>query len=145
MKTLVFILFVYNWIFFEGIVSLWVPLIGFSFTVLFWPLLEQQRQPLEVFYKNIFRKKVLKIYRKKHLWLSLFFDSRCFPEKFENVVITPLLQNTFGRLLLNFTNIGGKCRFQSYSFLKVHSSFLYPSKILFLPQTVLKNSISEQL
>ena len=80
--------------------------------------MKQQKQPPEVFCKNIYSQKFRKIYR-KHLYQSLFFNKvaslrpaillkkrlwhRCFPVNFAKFLITPFSQNTSRRLLLKQT------------------------------------------
>ena len=66
---------------------------------------------------------------------------RSFPKNFENVLINIFLRNTPGWLFWTFLALKEKCRFQSYSFVKVQSNCLHSSKLSSLPQTVLKNSI----
>ena len=70
------------------------------------PLFSYQKQPTEVFFVKRCSQKFHKIHRKTPVPESFFKKNRlwhrCFLVNFVKFRITPFLQNTFGRLLLNY-------------------------------------------
>ena len=79
-----------------------------------------QKQPPEVFYKNVLPQPATLL--KKRLW------HRCFPVSFAKFLRTPFLQNTSGRLLLNYATLQCTLDHQPVS---LFSNFSQPSISLY--------------
>ena len=87
-----------------------------------------QKQPPEVFYKNVLPQPATLL--KKRLW------HRCFPVSFAKFLRTPFLQNTSGRLLLNYATLQCTLDHQPVSLFSTFSQppvSLYPTWLTLYP------------